>query len=737
MSEMGIQKNVIIFGAALSCMEKCCRADISFQLMDRMKLERVAPNVHIYNSIISACARSNLWEKGYQVFLEMEKAGVARDVVTYNAVLDAVSSQIRLGRMLFQEGVEKGFYARVSRLGTQWFELDLHFLSLGGGEIALGWWFEECLLPYMNNTEKLQDVNSISIVTGYGKTRLRGRRQGDDGMRKRVKAMLRFMNINELPQNNAGRIHVDKDALIREVDKNGGRIKFDLEGYIEFKEKETTEYHVPDVPQKIRARFRPVNPGQGRPPFIRVETDSTSPEYRLENQKHQRPFDADHHLQEDLRPRGNRPDGGKHEHGRAVEGPGREPIRSSDDRYRNDGGASRHSEREHHGSGRAGPQDAGRGAYDDRRHGSARHPDRSEGRGQQHGEDRGSPSNRYREDQTRNREDQTRNRGGDYGPRGHSGASNDRYGPSSQGKDAARPGTSNALDDVDRYPQDRMDSRKDFDHSGPPNGDRDRYPQDRNRNDHYGNSNSDRSRYPQDRKDNPPGRFDHYGPSSRGNGPVGGKREDTSNSYGPSSRHNDSDRPVGVKRAATSNSYGPPSRGNDSDRPAGGSNSYSASSRGNDLDRPPVGAERAATSNSYFPPSRGNDLDRPAGMKREDFSDRYGPSSRGNDSDRPVGGRRDDFSDRYGPSSRGNDSDRHAGVKREDLPDRYGPSNGVGSDHGPSGRRGGSSNEDPAPSRDGPGDRGNGRKRDYQDYERQQPNRGYSLDRESTRPRHG
>ena len=35
----------------------------------------------------------------------MDEVGVARDVVTYNAVLDAVSSQIELGRKLFQEGM--------------------------------------------------------------------------------------------------------------------------------------------------------------------------------------------------------------------------------------------------------------------------------------------------------------------------------------------------------------------------------------------------------------------------------------------------------------------------------------------------------------------------------------------------------------------------------------------------------------------------------------------------------
>lgn len=85
MTEMGIPKNVIIFGAAMSCMEKCSRADIGFQLMKRMKEEGIAPNVHIYNSAISACARSNLWEKGYELYEEMDREGVKRDVVTFNA----------------------------------------------------------------------------------------------------------------------------------------------------------------------------------------------------------------------------------------------------------------------------------------------------------------------------------------------------------------------------------------------------------------------------------------------------------------------------------------------------------------------------------------------------------------------------------------------------------------------------------------------------------------------------
>ena len=50
-------------------------------------------------------------------------------------------------------------------------------------------------------------------------------------------------------------------------------------------ERETTANQVPDVPQKIRARFKPQNAGSGGPPFTRIETEHTSPEYRIEFQR--------------------------------------------------------------------------------------------------------------------------------------------------------------------------------------------------------------------------------------------------------------------------------------------------------------------------------------------------------------------------------------------------------------------------------------------------------------------
>lgn len=174
--------------------------------------------------------------------------------LTHSPPIDAVCSQVDLAEKIFHEGVNRGFYAKVSRLGTQWLELDLHFLSLGGGETALRWWFEKCLVPYLGDSKELSSVKSIDIVTGYGKTRARGMRKGDDSMRKRVRAMLSFMNVGEVVQPNLGRIHIDKQALVNEVERNCGRIIFDARGYEEFKSQEGLDEPYSDTPQFVRPR---------------------------------------------------------------------------------------------------------------------------------------------------------------------------------------------------------------------------------------------------------------------------------------------------------------------------------------------------------------------------------------------------------------------------------------------------------------------------------------------------
>lgn len=110
-------------------------------------------------------------------------------------------------------------------------------------------------MPFLVNGSKLAAVKSINIVTGYGKTRMRGARHGDDGMRKRVRGMLRYMNVKEKEQPNKGRVQIDKEAFTREVSRQNGKIVFDAEGYRKFRELETTANAMPDVVQIRRPRM--------------------------------------------------------------------------------------------------------------------------------------------------------------------------------------------------------------------------------------------------------------------------------------------------------------------------------------------------------------------------------------------------------------------------------------------------------------------------------------------------
>ena len=87
---------------------------------------------------------------------------------------------------------------------------------------------------------------------------MRGVRHGDDGMRKRVKAMLHFMEIAEVEQPNKGRIHIDKDALVVTVQKNGGKIIFDEDGYRKFKLEMTTASSI--TVQNVRPKVKLAGP---------------------------------------------------------------------------------------------------------------------------------------------------------------------------------------------------------------------------------------------------------------------------------------------------------------------------------------------------------------------------------------------------------------------------------------------------------------------------------------------
>ena len=80
---------------------------------------------------------------------------------------------------------------------------------------------------------------------------------GDDGMRKRVLAMMSFMRLKEVKQPNMGRVQLNIQAFIEEVRQNKGKVLFDSDGYRLFVEKETGSNEHEEVEQIRRPKVCP------------------------------------------------------------------------------------------------------------------------------------------------------------------------------------------------------------------------------------------------------------------------------------------------------------------------------------------------------------------------------------------------------------------------------------------------------------------------------------------------
>eukprot|EP00566_Odontella_aurita_P006600 CAMPEP_0113569744 /NCGR_PEP_ID=MMETSP0015_2-20120614/24581_1 /TAXON_ID=2838 /ORGANISM="Odontella" /LENGTH=596 /DNA_ID=CAMNT_0000472443 /DNA_START=1954 /DNA_END=3744 /DNA_ORIENTATION=+ /assembly_acc=CAM_ASM_000160 len=252
-----VQKNEPTYGIAVSCMAKAGLVDIIFQLLDQMKSERIVPSNIALNTAIQACAHcsnseNNLWKKGYDIFLQIEKGKDPVDLDSYNAVLDALSFQTKLSLDIFRQGLEKGIIRPSSHVESASAKLDLHLLSLGAAEVCLRWWFEEHLLERFRSPRVMAKLKAVDVVTGWGKSRVGEKRKNEDGIKKRVATMISFYGLSEIPQSNKGMISIDISSLRKSTEDNGGKLIFDVEGYFKWKKMYKELPQNTKIPQVMR-----------------------------------------------------------------------------------------------------------------------------------------------------------------------------------------------------------------------------------------------------------------------------------------------------------------------------------------------------------------------------------------------------------------------------------------------------------------------------------------------------
>ncbi|CAE7588233.1 unnamed protein product, partial [Symbiodinium pilosum] len=94
----------------------------------------------------------------------MPETKVAHNVVSYNAVLDAVHGRAQAAD-LFRKARKSGHFTDLCKKGPTY--LDLHDMSAGAAWTAVEWWFAE-VLPTVFQQSK---PRTCVIITGWGKSR--------------------------------------------------------------------------------------------------------------------------------------------------------------------------------------------------------------------------------------------------------------------------------------------------------------------------------------------------------------------------------------------------------------------------------------------------------------------------------------------------------------------------------------------------------------------------------------
>jgi len=255
------------YSAATTAAWKAGDVETALELWKEMKARGVRPSAYNYAAVLQACAAGgpNYLRQALEVFAELEAArksggpdtakaakgqqgqptahkghagaksgqgvaapsDVSADIVIFNAVLDAVATHPKLSSMFWRQAMQRRVYPKFEHWTGQRGKngsLDLHSFSEGAAEAAVRWWLDNELPDKLREARDSPGyVHSLTIVTGYGRTRPDHHVTGD--LKGRIDAFLLARGIPVLYNgssilrghgrwyNPQGSISVDVEAL--------------------------------------------------------------------------------------------------------------------------------------------------------------------------------------------------------------------------------------------------------------------------------------------------------------------------------------------------------------------------------------------------------------------------------------------------------------------------------------------------------------------------------------------
>jgi pentatricopeptide repeat domain-containing protein 1 len=89
MESLGINKDKITYGSALSACANSGKWELALKLLDQMMKRNIQPDTICYSSAISACSRSGQLKEALQLLKSMKEKNIRTDAIVYNSILVA------------------------------------------------------------------------------------------------------------------------------------------------------------------------------------------------------------------------------------------------------------------------------------------------------------------------------------------------------------------------------------------------------------------------------------------------------------------------------------------------------------------------------------------------------------------------------------------------------------------------------------------------------------------------
>ncbi|CAL1129193.1 unnamed protein product [Cladocopium goreaui] len=215
--------DVISYNASISCCGAAGEWQPALSLLRNMVDSSISPTVVTYTSTIHSFTATAEWQRALVLWQQMHQASLASNFTAVSSMLDVLGgstskSAESVATAMFEAALRAKIFEDLVSAGPQ--KLDLHGYSVGASQLAVRWWLQMTVAPYLaserwkigHEGEWTSRNLPITLVTGFGSSLA----TYSPKLRPALLELLRGMGLAaEMNRSNPGRIEVELERLRR------------------------------------------------------------------------------------------------------------------------------------------------------------------------------------------------------------------------------------------------------------------------------------------------------------------------------------------------------------------------------------------------------------------------------------------------------------------------------------------------------------------------------------------